>query len=61
VEAGDFDETQLDSLHVRSPVEDQRDVRYSLGGESDDEEDEEEGGEGKGKEKGGKKVNGGSS
>ncbi|KAK4121362.1 alpha/beta-hydrolase [Parathielavia appendiculata] len=57
VEAGDFDETQLDSLHVRSPVEDQRDVRYSLGGESDDDEEEEED-DGKRKGKVANKANG---
>ncbi|KAK4158512.1 Alpha/Beta hydrolase protein [Chaetomidium leptoderma] len=62
VEAGDFDETQLDSLHVRSPVEAQKDVRYSLGEESDDaeEEEEEDGGRGKGKEKGAGKAGGSS-
>ncbi|KAK4104548.1 alpha/beta-hydrolase [Parathielavia hyrcaniae] len=59
VEAGDFDETQLDSLHVRSPVEDQRDVRYSLGGESDDEEEEVDEGKGEKNEKvAGHKANG---
>ena len=34
VEAGDFDESELDDLHVASPVEDRR---YSVGGDSDDE------------------------
>ncbi|KAK3307942.1 pheromone-processing carboxypeptidase KEX1 [Chaetomium strumarium] len=58
LEAGDFDETQLDSLHVRSPTEEERDARYSVGGVSDDSEDEEQkhgGGEKKesGKDKGG--------
>jgi len=52
LEAGDFDETQLDSLHVRSPVEDQR---YSLGAASEDSEDEEDG---KGKERSGGKAGG---
>ncbi|AEO63549.1 uncharacterized protein THITE_2108975 [Thermothielavioides terrestris NRRL 8126] len=42
LEAGDFDENQLDSLHVRSPAEEQADARYSLGGE-ESEDDEEEG------------------
>ncbi|KAK3903841.1 Alpha/Beta hydrolase protein [Staphylotrichum tortipilum] len=51
VEAGDFDETQLDSLHVRSPVEGEGEVRYSLG-ESEGESEEEDGGKGKGKGKG---------
>jgi carboxypeptidase D len=37
VEAGDFDETQLDSLNVPSPGPD---PRYSLGAASDDSEDE---------------------
>jgi carboxypeptidase D len=52
-EAGVYDETQLDSLNVRSPVEEgQADARYSLGGlTSDDEEEEGEGSGGKGKEK----------
>ncbi|KAK0635869.1 serine carboxypeptidase [Bombardia bombarda] len=49
VEAGDFDEAELDDLHVRTPVDAVRggDVeRYSIGGASDD--DEEEGVEKKG-------------
>lgn len=33
VEAGDFDESELDDLHVQTPV----DARYSVGGDSDDE------------------------
>ncbi|KAL2269140.1 hypothetical protein VTJ83DRAFT_3986 [Remersonia thermophila] len=41
VEAGDFDETQLDSLTVRSPAEGHHDPRYSLGGESDESDDDE--------------------
>ena len=54
IEAGDFDETQLDSLHVRSPMEEQGAVRYSLGEDDDDEDDEEDlKGKGKGKEKAG--------
>jgi len=57
VEAGDFDETQLDSLHVRSPAEGQADPRYSLGADSDDDDDEEEAG-GKGKENGAGKAAG---
>ncbi|KAL2141464.1 hypothetical protein VTI28DRAFT_2387 [Corynascus sepedonium] len=58
VEAGDFDETQLDSLHVRSPVEGQADPRYSVGADTDDEE-EEDSVDGKGKEKGAGKTAGG--
>ncbi|KAH6840711.1 pheromone-processing carboxypeptidase KEX1 [Chaetomium sp. MPI-CAGE-AT-0009] len=59
VEAGDFDETQLDSLHVRSPAEGQEDTRYSLGDVSDDDEEEEEdAGGAKGKEKGTGKATG---
>jgi carboxypeptidase D len=61
VEAGDFDETQLDSLHVRSPVEGQEDTRYSLGAVSDDDDEEEEEGSAagaKGKEKGSEKAAG---
>jgi carboxypeptidase D len=44
VEAGDFDESELDDLHVATPMEDRR---YSLGADSD-----EEGGKEKGKENG---------
>ncbi|KAK3326435.1 Alpha/Beta hydrolase protein [Apodospora peruviana] len=44
VEAGDFDESELDDLHVRTPVDlgngGLRDeVRYSVGGASDDDDD----------------------
>ena len=41
VEAADFDEAELDDLHVASPnpQEDGVEERYSLGGDSDDEED----------------------
>ena len=35
VEAGDFDESELDDLHVVTPTEDGR--RYSVGGDSDEE------------------------
>lgn len=50
VEAGDFDESQLDDLTVQTPVtattaggaEAERDTRYSLGGVSDDDEEAEE-------------------
>lgn len=35
LEAGDFDESELDDLHVATPTE--RDDRYSVGGGSDDE------------------------
>ncbi|KAI9815009.1 MAG: Cell death protease [Pycnora praestabilis] len=39
IEAGDFDESELDDLHVQSPKEAEMDrERYSLGGESGDEE-----------------------
>ncbi|KAL2192030.1 alpha/beta-hydrolase [Thermothelomyces heterothallicus CBS 203.75] len=64
VEAGDFDETQLDSLRARPPAEGQADPRYSLGADSDDdkeeEEEEEEGSAGKAKENGAGKTTGGS-
>ncbi|KXX83148.1 Pheromone-processing carboxypeptidase KEX1 [Madurella mycetomatis] len=49
LEAGDFDESQLDDLTVQTPMtatateaHEERDTRYSLGGVSDDEEDEAE-------------------
>ena len=49
VEAADFDESELDELHVRTPTEEMERDRYSLGSASDDE------GEG---EKGSRHVNG---
>jgi carboxypeptidase D len=36
VEAGDFDESQLDELHVETPTEDSDRHRYSVGSASDD-------------------------
>jgi carboxypeptidase D len=36
VEAGDFDESELDDLHVATPTDGHHDDRYSVGGESDD-------------------------
>lgn len=38
IEAADFDEGELDDLHVATPHEDGSEERYSLGGESSDEE-----------------------
>ena len=40
VEAADFDEEELDELHVTSPAEDANERRYSLGGMSSDEDEE---------------------
>ncbi|KAL8831963.1 MAG: hypothetical protein Q9191_000562 [Dirinaria sp. TL-2023a] len=40
VEAADFDEAELDDLHVEQPHEGTEEERYSLGGASSDEEDE---------------------
>ena len=37
VEAADFDESELDELHVRTPTEDVDRDRYSVGSASDDE------------------------
>ncbi|KAI1336567.1 Alpha/Beta hydrolase protein [Xylariaceae sp. FL0016] len=42
VEAGDFDESELDDLHVTSPTDMDRD-HYSVGGDSDDDEMNEKG------------------
>ncbi|KAK0651583.1 serine carboxypeptidase [Cercophora newfieldiana] len=36
IEAGDFDESELDDLHLRTPTDAAHDDRYSVGGESDD-------------------------
>ncbi|KAI0842576.1 alpha/beta-hydrolase [Hypoxylon sp. FL0890] len=41
LEAGDFDESELDELHVASPVEAGREKQYSVGEDSDDEDSEE--------------------
>ncbi|KAI1142531.1 alpha/beta-hydrolase [Hypoxylon sp. FL0543] len=40
LEAGDFDESELDELHVASPVEAGREKQYSVGEDSDDEDSE---------------------
>lgn len=40
VEAADFDEAELDDLHVASPRDDGGEERYSLGGASSDEEED---------------------
>jgi carboxypeptidase D len=37
IEAGDFDESELDELHVRTPGDDMERDRYSVGSASDDE------------------------
>jgi carboxypeptidase D len=37
IEAADFDESELDELHVRTPTEDMERDRYSVGSASDDE------------------------
>ena len=37
VEAADFDESELDELHVKSPTDDMDRDRYSVGSASDDE------------------------
>ena len=42
LEAGDFDESELDDLHIRTPTDGNLDGRYSVGGASDDEESEKE-------------------
>ncbi|CAK7264348.1 Cell death protease [Sporothrix epigloea] len=42
LEAGDFDENELDDLHVATPTEEDR--RYSIGGDSSGDEDEDEDG-----------------
>jgi carboxypeptidase D len=43
VEAADFDESELDDLHVATPTEPEADNRYSVGGASDDEDGPAEG------------------
>ncbi|KAK0626294.1 pheromone-processing carboxypeptidase KEX1 [Immersiella caudata] len=40
VEAGDFDESELDDLHLQTPTDANHDDRYSVGGESDESVDE---------------------
>lgn len=51
VEAADFDESELDDLHVRSPTDGDMDRdRYSVGSASDDEDTGKRNGNGKGKE-----------
>ncbi|KAK3377854.1 pheromone-processing carboxypeptidase KEX1 [Podospora didyma] len=44
VEAGDFDEGELDDLHVATPIDPIHDDRYSVGGASDEEDEAEKGG-----------------
>ncbi|THV50695.1 hypothetical protein BGAL_0140g00180 [Botrytis galanthina] len=51
VEAADFDESELDELHVKSPTDDMDRDRYSVGSASDDEGTTRRNGNGKGKEK----------
>ncbi|CAD6450741.1 745fc3bc-b7d5-4a86-b27c-f0149ebad060 [Sclerotinia trifoliorum] len=51
VEAADFDESELDELHVRSPTDDMDRDRYSVGSASDDEGTGKRNGNGKGKQK----------
>ncbi|KAK3942283.1 pheromone-processing carboxypeptidase KEX1 [Diplogelasinospora grovesii] len=52
VEAGDFDETELDDLHVATPTDhhngQQQDERYSVGGDSDEEDAKKGGSHGNG-------------
>jgi len=43
VEAADFDESELDELHVRTPTDDVDRDRYSVGSASDDEDGEKHG------------------
>jgi len=40
IEAGDFDESELDDLHLQTPTDVPHDDPYSVGGESDDSSDE---------------------
>jgi len=54
VEAGDFDESELDELHIRTPVDGGRDDRYDIGGGSDEDD-----GAGRHKEAGGGQSSGG--
>ncbi|KAK3359035.1 Alpha/Beta hydrolase protein [Lasiosphaeria hispida] len=42
VEAGDFDESELDDLHLQTPTDAAHDDRYSVGGASDEEDHEKE-------------------
>ncbi|KAK5663022.1 hypothetical protein OQA88_6437 [Cercophora sp. LCS_1] len=48
LEAGDFDESELDDLHLRTPTDTNHDERYSVGGTSDESGDEKEKGKGNG-------------
>ncbi|KAH8821009.1 pheromone-processing carboxypeptidase kex1 [Xylogone sp. PMI_703] len=48
IEAADFDESELDELHVESPTVEARQERYSVGSDSDEEEEESKKGEPKG-------------
>jgi len=48
LETGDFDESELDDLHLRTPTDANHDNRYSVGGGSDDDESNEKGRDEKG-------------
>ena len=48
VEAADFDEAELDDLHVEEPDDGMREERYSVGGASSDEEEEKRDGQSNG-------------
>lgn len=56
VEAADFDESELDELHVRTPTEDVEQDQYSVGTSSEDDEEEEKPANGKANGKGVEKV-----
>lgn len=56
VEAADFDESELDELHVRTPTEDVEQDRYSVGTSSEDDEEEEKPANGKANGKGAEEV-----
>ncbi|KAK1760617.1 pheromone-processing carboxypeptidase KEX1 [Echria macrotheca] len=43
VEAGDFDESELDDLHLRTPTDANHDERYSVGGASEEDSQDEKG------------------
>lgn len=51
LEAGDFDESELDDLHLRTPTDANNDERYSVGGTSEESGDEKEKGRGNGQAK----------
>ena len=55
LETADFDESELDELHVRTPTEDIEQDRYSVGGSSDDEDEKPSNGEANGHGKEGEK------